>query len=162
MADNNRDEAAIRALVETWHRATGAGDVAGVLPLMAEDALFLAPERPPLRGRAAFADGLTDILKTHRMSSSGVIREIKVSGDLAYCWTNLTVTITPLDGTSPQVRKGPVLSIFRKQSDGSSDGSSHGSWVLVRDANMVASDSAELALKVDNLERELMADGPGG
>jgi hypothetical protein len=27
---------------------------------------------------------------------------------------------------------------------------------------MLASDAAELALKVDNLERELMADGPGG
>ena len=27
---------------------------------------------------------------------------------------------------------------------------------------MLASDAAELELKVDNLERELMADGPGG
>jgi hypothetical protein len=34
--------------------------------------------------------------------------------------------------------------------------------VLIRDANMLASDAAELELKVDNLERELMADGPGG
>ena len=37
-----------------------------------------------------------------------------------------------------------------------------GRWVLVRDANMLASKTAELELKVDNLERELMADGPGG
>ena len=34
--------------------------------------------------------------------------------------------------------------------------------VFLLDANMLASDAAELALKVDNLERELMADGPGG
>jgi hypothetical protein len=34
--------------------------------------------------------------------------------------------------------------------------------VLLRDANMLTPDSAELELKVDNLERELMADGPGG
>ena len=59
-----------------------------------------------------------------------------------------------MDGTSPTVRRGPVLSIFSKRPDES--------WVLIRDANMVAADSAELEMKVDNLERELMADGPGG
>ena len=34
--------------------------------------------------------------------------------------------------------------------------------MLIRDANMTVADAAELELKVDNLERELMADGPGG
>ena len=34
--------------------------------------------------------------------------------------------------------------------------------MLIRDANMIVADVAELELKVDNLERELMADGPGG
>ena len=64
------------------------------------------------------------------------------------------MTTAPLDGGTPTVRRGPVLSIFRKEVGGL--------WVLVRDANMLASEAAELALKVDNLERELMADGPGG
>ena len=155
MAHHDQDETAIRALVETWHRATAAGDVTHVLPLMAEDAVFLAPEHPPLRGRAAFAEGLGAALRTHRITSRGVVREVKVSGDLAYCWTELTVTITPLHGGGDaKERRGPALSIFRKQADGA--------WILARDANMLASDSAELALKVDNLERELMADGPGG
>ncbi len=140
--------------METWHRATEARDVATVLQFIAEDAVFLAPERPATRGRAAFAQGLRDVLNAHTIRSSGEVREVKVSGDHAYCWTDLTVTITPLDGTSPKVRKGPSLSILRKESDGA--------WVLIRDANMMATDSAELALKVDNLERELMADGPGG
>ena len=154
MARDTADETAIRTLMETWHRATEACDVATVQQLIAEDSVFLAPERPPMRGRAAFAQGLHDVLKTHTIRSSGEVREVKVSGDLAYCWTDLTVTITPLDGTSPKVRTGPSLSILRKESDDA--------WVLIRDANMLASDSAELALKVDNLERELMADGPGG
>jgi len=154
MARQAADETAIRTLIETWHRATAAGDVAAVLKLIAEDAVFLAPETSPMRGRAGFAQALHDVLKTHTVRSSGEVREVKVSGDLAYCWTDLTVTITPLDGTSPKVRTGPALSILRKEPDGA--------WVLTRDANMLASDSAELALKVDNLERELMADGPGG
>jgi uncharacterized protein (TIGR02246 family) len=154
MVRDAEDETAIRTLVETWHRATAVGDVSKVLSLMAEDAVFLAPERPPVRGQSSFAQGLTDVLKTHTISSSGDIREVTVSDAMAYCWTDLTVTITPLDGSPPKVRRGPALSIFGKRSNGS--------WVLVRDANMLAEDSTELALKVDNLERELMADGPGG
>jgi uncharacterized protein (TIGR02246 family) len=154
MVRDPRDETAIRTLMETWHRATCASDVATVLTLIAEDAIFLAPERPPMRGRAAFAQALHEVLKAHTLLSSGEVQEVRVSGSMAYCWADLTVTITPLDGTSPKVRRGPALSILRKESDGG--------WVVVRDANMLASDSAELALKVDNLERELMADGPGG
>ena len=154
MARQDADETAIRALMETWHRATEARDVVRVLQLIGEDAVFLAPEGLPMRGRAAFAHGLHEVLKAHNIRSSGEIRDVKVSGDLAYCWTDLTVTVTPLDGTAAKVRRGPSLSILRREPDGQ--------WVLIRDANMLASDSAELALKVDNLERELMADGPGG
>jgi len=147
-------EAAIREVVETWHRATAAGDVARVLSLMAEDAIFLAPERPPMQGRQAFERSLQDVLATHTITSKGQVREVVTSGDLAYAWTDLTVTMTAREGTQPVERSGPTLSIFRKQPDGR--------WLLVRDANMLASEAAELELKVDDLERELMADGPGG
>jgi uncharacterized protein (TIGR02246 family) len=154
MGRETADETAIRQVIETWHRATADSDVAMVQRLIAEDAVFLAPDRPPLRGRASFVHGLTEALKTHTIRSSGEIREVRVSGDLGYCWADLTVTATPLDGTSTKVQTGPVLSIFRKESSGA--------WVLIRDANMVVADVAALELKVDNLERELMADGPGG
>ena len=162
MTLKHRDETAIRMLVERWHRSTATGDIADVLSLMAEDAIFLAPERPPVRGRTAFAQGLKEVLKAYTVSSTGDVREVAVSGDMAYCWVDLTVTVTPLDGTAPTVRKGPALSIFRRQSLSFPAESSEAAWLLVRDANMLALDSAELALKVDNLERELMADGPGG
>jgi len=151
---DNRDEAAIRELVRTWHRATGAGDVARVLTFIAEDAVFLRAGGAPITGRAAFADGLRHLLETHEVASSGEVREVRTSGDLGYCWADLTVSVRPLTGGEPSVRKGPALSIFRRQPDGA--------WVLSRDANMLTPDSAELELKVDNLERELMADGPGG
>jgi uncharacterized protein (TIGR02246 family) len=154
MSRYHRDETAIRMLVERWHQAAGTGDVADILSLMAEDAVFLAPERPPMRGRDAFAHAMKDVLQHHTLSSTGDIQEVMVSGDMAYCWANLTIIATPIDGTSPMVRKGPTLSIFSKRTDGS--------WVLVRDANLVSADTAELEMKVDNLERELMADGPGG
>jgi uncharacterized protein (TIGR02246 family) len=154
MGRETADETAIRKVIETWHRATADSDLATVLGLMAEDAVFLAPGRPPIRGRARFGQELTEVLKTHTVRSTGEVREVRVSGDLGYCWTELTVTATPLDGSAAKLHKGPALSIFRKESSGA--------WVLIRDANMIVADAAELELKVDNLERELMADGPGG
>jgi uncharacterized protein (TIGR02246 family) len=154
MENDSRDEANIRALVGAWHRSTGEADLARVLTFIAEDAIFLRAGGPPIKGRTAFAEGLKVLLETHQIESKGEVREVRTSGDLAYCWADLTVAMTPIAGGEPAVRKGPALSIFRRQADGA--------WVLLRDANMLTPDSAELELKVDNLERELMADGPGG
>ena len=125
----NTDEQAIRDLIQQWHRATAAGDVDAVLRLMSEDAVFLVPGNPPIRGRGAFKAGLRKLLKSHRVESTGDVQEIWVSASLAYSWTHLSVSITPLAGGSPSVRSGSALSIFHKTADGS--------WELVRDANLL-------------------------
>ena len=58
MPDPKSDEQAIRDVISNWLRATAAGDVDAILPLMAEDVVFLRPGQPPMRGREAFAAGL--------------------------------------------------------------------------------------------------------
>jgi uncharacterized protein (TIGR02246 family) len=123
------DEQAIRNLVEQWHRVTAAGDVDTVLRLMAEDVVFLMAGKPPMKGRSTVALGLRGLLTSHRVDSRGEVQEVEVSGDLACCWTLLTVRVTPLSGGDAKVRSGSALSIFRKQTNGS--------WVLVRDANLL-------------------------
>ena len=123
------DERAIRDLIEQWHRATAAGDVEAVLRLMSEDVVFLVPGIAPIQGRSAFEAGLRQLLKSHRIDSSGDVQEIRVSASLAYSLTRLSVSITPLAGGSANVRSGSALSIFRKTADGS--------WQLVRDANLL-------------------------
>ncbi len=123
------DEQAIRNLVALWHSATVAGDVDTVLGLMAEDVVFLVAGRPPIRGRSSFESGLRGLLAKHRIESTGEVQEVDVSGGLAYCWTELTVRIIPLSGGSAATRSGSALSILRKQAGGS--------WVVVRDANML-------------------------
>ena len=45
-----KDEQAIRNLVATWMEATNAGDVARIVPLMADDVLFSDARRTALRG----------------------------------------------------------------------------------------------------------------
>lgn len=127
------DDQAIRNLVALWHSATAKGDVDTVLGLMAEDVVFLVAGKPPMRGRSSFEQGLRALLTQHRIESTGDVQEIEISGNLAYCWTNLTVRVIPLAGGNGTVRAGSALSILRKQSTGS--------WVIVRDANLLPTSS---------------------
>ena len=119
----SRDEQAIRKLIALWHSATAAGDIDTVLGLMAEDVIFLVSGQSPMRCRSSFERGLRELLTHHRIESMGEIQEIEVSGSLAYCWSMLA-------GGSALVRKGSALSILRKQPNGS--------WIVVRDANMLS------------------------
>jgi uncharacterized protein (TIGR02246 family) len=122
------DEQAIRELVATWLSASKAGDTEKVLSLMADDVVFLRPEQPPMRGKAAFAatqSGLADI----DLETTSEIQEIKVFGDWAYLWNKLTIVITPKKGGPSVKRAGNILSILQKQ---------NGTWVIFRDANMLA------------------------
>jgi len=126
----NTEEQAIRDLVARWHSATAAGDVDTVLGLMADDVVFLVPGQPPMKGRSSFERRLRALLTQHRIESTGEVREVEVSGSLAYCWTDLNVRVVPLSGGEAKVRSGSALSILRKQATGS--------WVLARDANLLA------------------------
>lgn len=122
----NDDERSIRNLVETWMRASAAGDANTVLSLMADDVIFMVPGREPF-GKDAFR-AASEQMKTMRMSGTSDIREIKIIGDWAYIRNYIDITITPPNGNAMR-RSGYTLSILRKQADGQ--------WLLWRDANMV-------------------------
>src|SRR5215475_6715906 len=104
------DEEAIRDLIDAWLRASKAGDRTTVLGLMAEDAVFLQPGQPPMRGRAAFAaaQARQDNLDIDAVAD---IQEVRVFGAWAYCWNRLTVVVTP-PGGEPVKRSGDVLSVL--------------------------------------------------
>src|SRR5688572_27332885 len=123
------DEHSIRDVVRRWHEATARGDVETIRGLMTEDVMFLVAGKAPLRGREAFLAGLRGVLDTQRIESSGDVREVEVSGDLAYCWTSLDVAMAPRSGGAVQRRAGSTLSIFRKDASGT--------WRMFRDANLL-------------------------
>src|ERR1700694_169330 len=95
---------------------------------MADDVVFRAAGQPPMRGKAAFAAS-QNALKTANIEAISEIEEIKVMGDWAYTWTKLSVVITPAGGAAPTKRAGNTLSVLRRQAH---------SWVIARDANMLA------------------------
>ncbi len=123
----HEDEQAIRNLVASWFSASKAADTQKVLSLMADDVLFLTPGNPPMR-KADFAAALAGLAQADIQASSE-IREIKILGDWAYMWTELTVVMTPKSGAAPVKRSGTTLSILEKRA---------GTWLMVRDANMLA------------------------
>ena len=126
---SEQDDEKIREVVTTWMRATEEGNLETVLSLIAEDAVFLLPDQPPMRGREAFAAALRSVFGQVRIEGKPDIQEIHVAGAYAFCWNQLSLTVTPLQGGPAQRRAGPTLSVFRKEPDGR--------WILFRDANML-------------------------
>ena len=120
------DERAIRELVDTWMKASRAGDTETVLSLMSDDVIFMVPGREPF-GKQAFAANSRS-MDGVRLEGSADIRELKVLGDWAYLRNFIEITITPVGGT-PIQRSGFTLTILRKEPDGR--------WLLARDANLV-------------------------
>ncbi len=121
------DERAIRDLVATWISASRAGDVAAVIDLMTDDAVFMVPGREPF-GKDAFAAAAQG-MRSVQMEGTSDIRELQVLGDWAYLRNYLTVTVTP-PGGAPIRRAGWTLTILRKGADGR--------WRLARDANLLS------------------------
>ena len=126
----DHDKQQIREVIAGWMRATAEGNVDHVLTLMAEDVVFLQCAQPPLRGRQAFAAATRGALDHVQIEGKSDIQEIHLSGDYAFCWNHLSITVTPRSGAAPKHREGNVLSVFRKESDGR--------WVLFRDANLLS------------------------
>ena len=123
------DEEQIRALMQTWQSATKAGDVDTVLSLMTDDVVFLVPARPPMH-KAEFAAALSRVPPgSPRPKIEGIseIQEVQVSGDIAFVWTKLSVTVTPSGAGALIERAGHTLTVFRRI---------HGKWLLARDANL--------------------------
>ena len=122
------DERQIRDLVATWMSATEAGDIDTVLSLMTDDVVFLVAGQPPF-GKQKFAAAMRAPAGAAlpKIAGHSDIREIRVAGDWAFMWSQLTVEVTP-PGGAPMKRAGHTLSVLRK---------SGGRWQLARDANLL-------------------------
>jgi uncharacterized protein (TIGR02246 family) len=129
-----KDERAIRDFIQTWLRASAAGDVEKMLTMLAEDVVFLLPGQSPMRGREAWAQRYRAVVPKFRIEGKA---EVQVFGEMAYCWTQLTVTMTPIAGGPANRSSGYTLSILRKQADGR--------WVIFRDANLLTPENSQAA-----------------
>ena len=131
--DAQADERAIRELVDEWLTACENGDLTAMLNLLAEDVLFMVPNKEPF-GRDAFAQAYRETKKI-KMKTSSEIQEIKIIGDWAWMRNFLRATFTDANGKS-STHSGHVLTILNKRPDGS--------WVIARDANLLTPEGSSL------------------
>jgi len=127
----SEDERAIREVIATWMRASAEGDNETVLGLMADDVVFFVAGRPPF-GKREFAAAQGGLAGS-RIEATSNVREVHVSGDWAFCSTDLRVEMTPAGGGATVRRSGNTLSVFQRLADGR--------WVLARDANLLTVES---------------------
>jgi len=124
--ESQREEQAIRGLVEKWLTASEGGDLTTMLNLLADDVIFMVPNQEPF-GKDVFARNFQQ-MKGVKLKSESNIQEIKVIGDWAWMRNHLSVSFTdPKGETSTHV--GYVLTVLRKEADGH--------WVIARDANLL-------------------------
>jgi uncharacterized protein (TIGR02246 family) len=122
------DEQQIRRVMEEWRRFTAEGDVDRLVSLAADDVVFLTPGNPPIT-KQDFAAGFRQVSAKARIESTQDVREIRVSGDIAYAWSFLSARLIPKDGGKSWENSGHALSVFHK--------SASGKWLLARDANLM-------------------------
>ena len=123
------DEQAIRELHSTWIDAVNAGDLAGLLAMMADDVVFLNPGHAPF-GRDGFSAGFTAAHQRARIRCVSELEEVVVVGDVAYMRSRDSLSVIPRDGGEAAQFAGHRITIYRKQPDGR--------WLLARDAHTLS------------------------
>ena len=113
-------EAAMSELETAWKTGYESGDAAAVAALYAEDAVYMAPYRDAIRGRAAVEATLTE---TMGMTSSRQITiqrtDIGAGGDLAYGIGTYAVAMQMAEGGGMVEDNGKYVTLLKRGADGS-------------------------------------------
>ena len=123
------DERAIREVHSAWIGAVNAGDLAGLLRLMADDAVFLNPGQGPV-GRDGFRPGFSAAHQRARIHCTSELEDVAVVGEVAYTRSRDSLSVTPRAGGEATRLAGHRLTVYRKQPDGR--------WLLARDAHTLS------------------------
>ena len=123
------DERAIRELHLTWIDALNAGDLGGLLSLMADDVMFLGPGETP-SGRDAFSPRFSAAHEQVRINCISELQDVVVVGEVAYTLSRDTLSVTPRDGGEEMRFAGYRSAVYRKQPDSR--------WLLARDTHTLS------------------------
>lgn len=123
--------AAVRTAIEAANNmavaAVTAGDVTKLLANYADDAVFMFPNAPAMRGRAEIEAGIKKMMEGATFTNMKFTTEdVMLAGDMAVETGSNEMTITPKGGKA-MVDKGKYITVWKRQADGS--------WKIVRDVS---------------------------
>jgi ketosteroid isomerase-like protein len=111
------DRNSMKTSVANFDKAMLAADWPTVVAAYTEDAVLFPPNAPIVKGRAAIQKFFEGFPKITEFKQSVV--EIEGLGDLAYPWGTYQMAMLPPSSKTPVKDQGKVLSVWRKQADGS-------------------------------------------
>jgi len=123
------DEREIREVHSIWIDAVNAGDLDGLLTLMADDVVFLNLGQAPF-GRDGFSAAFSAGHQQARIRCISELEEVVVVGEVAYTRSRDALSVTPRDGGEATQLAGYRITVYRKQPDGR--------WLLARDAHTLS------------------------
>ena len=112
------DVEAITNMSKARAEAFSNGDAKTIASYFSEDAILMAPGKPPMKGPEkveAYYQGIFDEYETELKS---FYDEVKVSGDLAYGRGTAEVTLRPKNSDTVITSVSKYLNILQKQSNG--------------------------------------------
>ena len=113
------DEQAIRKLTEDWLAAVRAKDAARLAGMVTDDAVFLPPGFPPVRGKNAVETMYRSFFPQFRSVEQTVsMEEVQLAGDWAFAWGTEKFTLVPRAGGAPIEMQGKGMSILKRGPDG--------------------------------------------
>lgn len=113
------DLTAIAEFNRQYLAAINEGDIDALSRLTTESHIMLAPNRPPIVGKAANNAANGAVFEQFEIDETWEPSETALGGDWAYQRGTFSVTATPRDGGEPRTTTGNFLRIYARQPDGS-------------------------------------------
>jgi len=114
----DEDVAAIKALGPAIDEIGLAGDWDKFVQMFAEDVVMMPPNNPAVKGRATYLAWIQS-MGVKMTDSEFTFHEIAGYGDIAYATATYTEAFTIAGIDEPIADEGKILTILRKQPDGS-------------------------------------------
>ena len=105
---------------QIYTKAFKAGDIDMLLSLAADDIVWMPPNDTSLYGRAELKEWLEEYFEYFRLAAyTEPEREVIVAGEVAIERTSYMIAIVPVKGSTRIRDDGKMLTIWKRQSDGS-------------------------------------------
>jgi len=115
-------EADVKALKEEYRKydeALSSGNLDDYVTLFTDDAVQMPNNAPINVGKNEIRSWTEEGFANKSFKFTGIVEDIKVSGDWAIVRGNYTIVITPKDGGADVTKVGKRIVVYQRQSDGS-------------------------------------------
>jgi uncharacterized protein (TIGR02246 family) len=113
------EKTAIMSLLSSYEAALNASDAAAVMPLYADDAVFMPPNSQPAVGAAAVRQAYEGVFKAIKLDLKFTVAEVvQVAPEWAFARTNSAGTVTINAAGAKSADANQELFILKKGADG--------------------------------------------